>query len=79
MASWREGHKTRNFHLGSASKMDAEAARQKAKMNTNAASSRLLVSPRTSNSSYPPDVLGRVALTIITPRIFILPVSRRPK
>jgi hypothetical protein len=31
MASWREGNKTRNVHLGSAKKMDAEAARQKAR------------------------------------------------
>ena len=31
MASWREGNKTRNVHLGSARKMDAEAARQKAR------------------------------------------------
>jgi hypothetical protein len=31
MASWREGDKTRNVHLGSARKMDAEAARQKAR------------------------------------------------
>jgi len=31
MASWREGGKTRNVHLGSASKMDAEAASQKAR------------------------------------------------
>jgi hypothetical protein len=30
MASWREGDKTRNVHLGSTRKMDAEAARQKA-------------------------------------------------
>ena len=30
MASWREGDKTRNGHLGSTRKMDAEAARQKA-------------------------------------------------
>jgi hypothetical protein len=29
MASWREGDRTRNVHLGSARKMDAEAARQK--------------------------------------------------
>jgi predicted acyl esterase len=28
MASWREGGKTRNVHLGSARKMDGEAARQ---------------------------------------------------
>ena len=28
MASWREGDKTRNVHLGSARKMDAEAALQ---------------------------------------------------
>ena len=32
MASWREGGKTRNVHLGSAKKMDAEAARRKAKV-----------------------------------------------
>lgn len=31
MASWREGGKTRNVHLGSCSKMDAEAARRKAR------------------------------------------------
>jgi hypothetical protein len=31
MASWREGDKTRNVHLGSAVKMDAEEARQKAR------------------------------------------------
>ena len=31
MASWREGGKTRNVHLGSCRKMDAEAARQKAR------------------------------------------------
>jgi hypothetical protein len=31
MASWREGGKTRNVHLGSAKKMDVEAARQKAR------------------------------------------------
>ena len=31
MASWREGDKTRNVHLGSTKKMDAEAARQKAR------------------------------------------------
>ena len=31
MASWREGNKTRNVHLRSARKMDAEAARQKAR------------------------------------------------
>jgi hypothetical protein len=31
MASWREGDKTRNVHLGSTRKMDAEAARQKAR------------------------------------------------
>jgi hypothetical protein len=31
MASWREGSKTRNVHLGSARKMDAEEARQKAR------------------------------------------------
>jgi hypothetical protein len=31
MASWREGDKTRNVHLGSIRKMDAEAARQKAR------------------------------------------------
>jgi hypothetical protein len=30
MASWREGDKTRNVHLGSAQKMDAEEALQKA-------------------------------------------------
>jgi len=31
MASWREGGKTRNVHLGSARKMDVEAARRKAR------------------------------------------------
>jgi hypothetical protein len=31
MATWREGDRTRNVHLGSASKMDAEAALQKAR------------------------------------------------
>jgi len=31
MASWREGGKTRNVHLGSARKMDGEAARRKAR------------------------------------------------
>ena len=31
MASWRENGKTRNVHLGSARKMDGEAARQKAR------------------------------------------------
>jgi hypothetical protein len=31
MASWREGVKTRNVHLGSSRKMDAEAASQKAR------------------------------------------------
>jgi len=31
MASWREGGKTRNVHLGSSKKMDGEAARQKAR------------------------------------------------
>jgi hypothetical protein len=31
MASWREGGKTRNVHLGSCAKMDAEMARQKAR------------------------------------------------
>jgi hypothetical protein len=31
MATWREGSKTRNVHLGSARKMDAEEARQKAR------------------------------------------------
>ena len=30
MASWREGDKVRNVHLGSSRKIDAEAARQKA-------------------------------------------------
>lgn len=29
MASWRKGDKTRNVHLGSARKMDAEAARER--------------------------------------------------
>jgi len=31
MASWREGNKTRNVHLGSSVKMDAEEALQKAR------------------------------------------------
>lgn len=31
MASWREGDKTRNVHLGSCRMMDAEAAQQKAR------------------------------------------------
>jgi len=31
MASWREGGKTRNVHLGCARKMDAEVARRKAR------------------------------------------------
>jgi len=31
MASWREGGKTRNVHLAGAMKIDAEAARQKAR------------------------------------------------
>lgn len=31
MASWREGDKIRNIHLGSSNKMDADAARQKAR------------------------------------------------
>jgi len=31
MASWREGDKTRNVHLGITRKMDAEVARQKAR------------------------------------------------
>jgi regulator of replication initiation timing len=31
IASWREGGKVRNVHLGSCRKMDAEAARQKAR------------------------------------------------
>jgi hypothetical protein len=31
MASWREGDKMRNVHLGSARKMGAEEARQKAR------------------------------------------------
>ena len=31
MASWRENGKTRNVHLGCSRKMDAEAARQKAR------------------------------------------------
>jgi regulator of replication initiation timing len=30
MASWRDGSKVRNVHLGSCMKMDSEAARQKA-------------------------------------------------
>jgi hypothetical protein len=32
MASWREGGKTRNVHLGSSRKMDGEAARRKARV-----------------------------------------------
>ena len=31
MASWREGGKTRNVHLGSSRKMDGEAAREMAR------------------------------------------------
>jgi len=31
MASWREGGKTRNVHLGSSRKMDAAEARQRAR------------------------------------------------
>lgn len=31
MATWREGGKTRNVHLGSCAKMDAQAALQKAR------------------------------------------------
>jgi hypothetical protein len=31
MASWHEGGKTRNVHLGSSRKMDAETARRKAR------------------------------------------------
>jgi hypothetical protein len=31
MASWREGDKTRNVHLGSTRKLNVEAARQKAR------------------------------------------------
>ena len=31
MASWREGDRTRNVHLGSSRKMDAAEARQKAR------------------------------------------------
>ncbi|MGB4295736.1 MAG: hypothetical protein WBJ16_08885 [Smithellaceae bacterium] len=31
MASWREGDKVRNVHLGSCKKLDAEAALQKAR------------------------------------------------
>ena len=31
MASWREGDKVRNVYLGSSRKIDAEAARQKAR------------------------------------------------
>ena len=31
MASWREGYKTRNVHLGSCKKMDHETALQKAR------------------------------------------------
>ena len=30
IASWREGDKVRNVHLGSSRKIDAEAAKQKA-------------------------------------------------
>lgn len=37
MASWREGNKVRNVHLGSVKNIDAEAARQKAR-NIKAAS-----------------------------------------
>jgi hypothetical protein len=32
MASWRDGEKVRNVHLGSSGKMDAQAALQKARM-----------------------------------------------
>ncbi len=31
MASWREGDKVQNVHIGSSRKMDAEAAREKAR------------------------------------------------
>ena len=31
MASWREGNKVRNVHLGSSRKMDSDAAKEKAK------------------------------------------------
>jgi hypothetical protein len=31
MTSWREGNKTRNVHLGSSKKMDAEEALQMAR------------------------------------------------
>jgi hypothetical protein len=31
MATWREDGKTRNVHLGSCGKLDAEEARQKAR------------------------------------------------
>jgi hypothetical protein len=31
MATWREGNRTRNVHLGSCARMDAEAALQKAR------------------------------------------------
>jgi hypothetical protein len=31
MATWREGGKTRNVHIGSCAKMDVETARQKAR------------------------------------------------
>jgi hypothetical protein len=32
MATWREGGKVRNVHLGNCEKMDAEAALQKARL-----------------------------------------------
>ena len=32
MATWREGNRTRNEHLGSCARIDAEAALQKAKV-----------------------------------------------
>jgi regulator of replication initiation timing len=44
MASWREGNKVRNVHLGSSRKLDAEAARQKAqKMKAKALAIKLSV------------------------------------
>jgi DNA-directed RNA polymerase subunit RPC12/RpoP len=42
MASWREGDKVRNVHLGSCKKLDAEAALQKARaMKTEALANKL--------------------------------------
>jgi predicted acyl esterase len=43
MASWREGGKTRNVHLGSARKMDGEAARQKARGKVHKSEFRLKI------------------------------------